>query len=73
MQILTHGGNVQVLILECKILPVILNPAQLTQRFSALNATQSGIFLTKRTSSLDNAFEIVIASVEPFCFAWRSS
>ena len=38
------------------------------QPFSALSATQSGIFLTKRTSSLGNRFEVVIASVVPYCF-----
>ena len=73
VEIITHGGNVQELILECKLLLVILIAPQLIQPFSALDATQSNIFLTKRTSSLDYAFQIVIDSVKPFCFAWRSS
>ena len=72
-EIIAHCGNVQLLIPECKLLSVILIAAQLMQPFSALSATQSGIFLTKRTSSLGNGFEVVIDSVEPYCFAWRSS
>ena len=72
-EIIAHCGNVQLLILECKLLSVILIAAQLMQPFSALSATQSDNFLTKRTSSLGNGFEIVIASVKPYCFAWRSS
>ena len=42
------------------------------QPFSAFGATQSGIFLTKRTSSLRKGFEFAIDSVKPYCFAWRS-
>ena len=72
-QIIARCGNAQLLVLECKLLSVILIAAQLMQPFSALSATQSGIFLTKRTSSLGNGFEVVIASVEPYCFARRSS
>ena len=72
-EIIAHCGNVQLLILKCKLLSVISIAAQLTQPFSALSATQSGIFLTKRSSFLGNEFEVVIASVEPYCFAWRSS
>ena len=72
-EIIAHYGNAQLLILECKLLSVILIAAQLVQPFSALSATQSSIFLTKRTSSFGNGFEVVIASVEPYCFAWRSS
>ena len=72
-EIIAHCGKVQLLILECKLLSVILIAAQLKQPFSALSATQSGIFLTKRTSSLGNGFELVIAFVEPYCFAWQSS
>ena len=52
VEILAHCGGVQLLIVECKLLSVILIAAQLMQPFSALSATQSGIFLTKRTSSL---------------------
>ena len=74
VEIIAHCGNVQLLILECKFLSLILIAAQLMQPFSSLSATQSGIFLTKRTSSLNNGFEVVnLASVEPYCFAWRSS
>ena len=72
-EIIAHCGNVQLLILECKLLSVILIPAQLMQPFSALSATKCGIFLTKRTSFLGNGFEVVIVSVEPYCFAWQSS
>ena len=72
-EIIAHCGNVPLLILECKLLSVILIAAQLMQPFSALGATQFSIFLTKRTSSLGQGFEVVIASVEPYCFAWRSS
>ena len=72
-EIIAHFGNIQLLTLECKLLSVILIAAQLMQPFSALSATQSGIFLTKRTSSLGTEFEVVIASVQPYCFAWRSS
>ena len=72
-EIIAHCGNVQLLILECKLPSVILIAAQLMQPFSALSATQSGIVLTKRSSFLGNGFEVVIASVEPYCFAWRSS
>ena len=72
-EIIAHRGNVQLLILECKLLSVILIAAQLMQPFSALTGTQSGIFLTKRTSSLGNGFEVVIASVELYCFGWQSS
>ena len=73
-EIIAHCDNVQLLILlECKLLSVILIAAQLMQPFSALSTTQSGIFLTKRASSLGNGFEVVIASVEPYCFAWWSS
>ena len=72
-EIIAQCGNVQLLILECKLLSVILIAAQLMQPFSALGATQSNIFLTKHTFSLGNGFEVVIASVEPYCFAWRSS
>ena len=72
-EIIAHCGNAQLLILEYKLLFVILIAAQLMQPFSALTATQFGIFLTKRTSFLGNGFEVVIASVEPYCFAWRSS
>ena len=72
-EIIAHCGNVQLLILKSKLLSVILIAAQLMQPFSALSAIQSGIFLTKRTSSLGNGFEVVIALVEPYCFAWRSS
>ena len=43
-EIIAHCGNVQLLILECKLLSVILIAAQLMQPFSALSATQSGIF-----------------------------
>ena len=64
-EIIAHCGNIQLLILECKLLSVILIDAQLMQPFSALSATQSRIFLTKRTSFLGNGFEVVIASVEP--------
>ena len=72
-EIIAHDRNVQLLILECKLLSVILIAAQLMQPFSALNATQSGIFLKKRASSLGNGFEVVIASVKSYCFAWRRS
>ena len=72
-EIIAYCDNVQLLILEGKLLSVILIAAQLMQPFSALSPTQSGIFLTKRTSFLGNGFEVVIASVEPYCFAWRSS
>ena len=72
-EIIAHCGNVQLLILECKSLSVILIAAQLMQPFSTLSTTQSGIFLTKCTSFLGNKVEVVIASVEPYCFAWQSS
>ena len=72
-EIIAHSGNAQLLILECELFSVILIAAQLVQPFSSLSATQSDIFLTNRTSSLSNGFEVVIASVEPYCFAWRSS
>ena len=72
-EVIADCGNVQLLKLECKLLSVILIASQLMQPFSALSATYSGIFLTKRTSSLGNGFEVVFASVKPYCFAWRSS
>ena len=64
----TSGSNSRLLKLECKLLSVILIAAQLMQPFSALSATHSGIFLTKRTSFLGNGFEVVFASVQPYCF-----
>ena len=72
-KIIAHCGNAQLLTLKCKSLSVILIAAQLMQPFSALSAIQSGIFLTQHTSSLSKGFEVVIAPVEPYCFAWQSS